>query len=157
LGKRGATSTRDALSDPTGSLFAKPSSPLLNLRRWPRKVRKGAYQPDDEPASQLLNNTPCLWFADGAENSYDNRMTDNVFDMATLRPLDALIKELGGLDECRRLGFVFEDQNNIMSLSTAGMGYLCFVKAAGIASVAEAFAAGYQCRAEEYDATLDKV
>jgi hypothetical protein len=76
-------------------------------------------------------------------------MSDNVFDMATLRPLDALIKELGGLDECRRLGFVFEDENKIMSLSTAGMGYLCFVKAAGVTSVAEAFAAGYQCRAEE--------
>jgi hypothetical protein len=84
-------------------------------------------------------------------------MSDNVFDMGTLRPLEALIRQLGGLDECRRLGFVFEDENKIMSLSHAGMGYLCFVKAAGIAGVAEAFAAGYQCAAEEHEAKLDKV
>jgi hypothetical protein len=83
-------------------------------------------------------------------------MSENVFDMGTLRPLEALIKELGGLDECRRLGFVFEDENKIMSLSHAGMGYLCFVKAAGITNVAEAFASGYQCGAEQYEATLDK-
>jgi hypothetical protein len=84
-------------------------------------------------------------------------MSDNVFDMTTLRPLEALIGELGGLDECRRLGFVFEDENKIMSLSHAGMGYLCFVKAAGITGVAEAFAAGYQCRAEDDEAQPDKV
>ena len=84
-------------------------------------------------------------------------MSDNVFDMGTLRPLDALIRELGGLDECRRLGFVFEDENKIMSLSVAGLGYLCFVKAAGITGVAEAFAAGYQCGAEDHEAKLDKV
>jgi hypothetical protein len=29
------------------------------------------------------------------------------------------------------------------------MGYLLFVKAAGVSSMAEAFAAGYQCAAEE--------
>jgi hypothetical protein len=44
-----------------------------------------------------------------------------------------------------------------MSLSSAGLGYLCFVKAAGTTGVAEAFAAGYQCAAEEYGAKLDKV
>jgi hypothetical protein len=84
-------------------------------------------------------------------------MSDNVFDMATLRPLESLIRELGGLDECKRLGFVFEDENQIMSLSHAGMGYLCFVKAAGTTAVAEAFAAGYQCGAEEYAANLHKL
>ena len=77
-------------------------------------------------------------------------MSDNVFDFETLQPLEALIKELGGLDECRRLGFVFEDENKIMSLSHAGMGYLCFVKAAGATNPAEAFAAGYQCAGEFY-------
>lgn len=76
-------------------------------------------------------------------------MSGNIFDIETLRPLDALIRELGGLDECKRLGFVFEDENKIMSLSTAGMGYLLFVKAAGVTGVAEAFAAGYQSAAEE--------
>jgi hypothetical protein len=79
-------------------------------------------------------------------------MSDNVFDMATLRPLEALIRELGGIAECKRLGFVFEDENKIMSLSSVGMGYLLFVKAAGITGVAEAFAAGYQCRADENEA-----
>jgi hypothetical protein len=69
-------------------------------------------------------------------------MSDNVFDIGTLRPLEALIRQLGGLDECKRLGFVCEDENKIMSLSTAGLGYLLFVKAAGIPGVAEAFAAG---------------
>ena len=83
-------------------------------------------------------------------------MSDNVFDIGTHRPLETLIKELGGLDECRRLGFVFEDENKIVSLSVVGMGYLIFVKAAGVTGVAEAFAAGYQCRAEDYEAKPDK-
>ena len=84
-------------------------------------------------------------------------MSDNVFDMGTVRPLEALIRELGGLDECRRLGFVFEDENRIMSLSHAGLGYLLSVKAAGITGIAEAFAAGYQCAAEDFEAKPDKV
>ena len=83
-------------------------------------------------------------------------MSDNVFDMGTLRPLEALIRELGGLDECRRLGFVFEDENKIMSLSHAGMGYLISVKAAGVTGLAEAFAAGYQCAAEDCEAKPDR-
>jgi hypothetical protein len=75
-------------------------------------------------------------------------MSSNVYDIGTHRPLEALARLLGGLDECRRLGFVFEDENNVMSLSQAGMGYLLFVDAAGIKGAAEAFAAGYQCAAE---------
>jgi hypothetical protein len=96
-------------------------------------------------------------FADGAESDYNYGMTDNVFDMGPHRPLEALIRELGGLDECRRLGFVFADESKIKSLSQAGLGYLLFVRAAGITSVAEAFAAGYQCAAEFYDPQIDKV
>jgi hypothetical protein len=84
-------------------------------------------------------------------------MSDNVFDIGSHRPLETLIKELGSLDECRRLGFVFEDENKIMSLSTAGLGYLLFVKARDITDVAEAFAAGYRCTAEEYEDKLDTV
>jgi hypothetical protein len=116
--------------------------------RWESTLRR-----PDCPSVELY------WpsFADGAESSYDRGMSDNVFDMGTLRPLEALIRELGGLDECRRLGFVFEDENKIMSLSHAGMGYLISVKAAGITGAAEAFAAGYQCAAEDYEAKLDKV
>jgi hypothetical protein len=95
-------------------------------------------------------------FAEGARSRYNWRMSDNVFDIGSHRPLETLIKELGSLDECRRLGFVVEDDNRIMSLSTAGVGYLLFVKAREITRVAEAFAAGYQCAAEEYEEKLDK-
>jgi hypothetical protein len=87
------------------------------------------------------------------ESRYNNGMSDNVFDIETLRPLEALTKELGGLEECKRLGFVFEDENKIMSVSVAGLGYLLFVKAAGVTGIAEAFAAGYQCRAEESESS----
>jgi hypothetical protein len=79
-------------------------------------------------------------------------MSDNVFDFETLSSLEGLVKHLGGLDECKRLGFVFEDERKVMSLSHAGMGYLCFVRAMDITKPAEAFAAGYQCAAEHYAA-----
>jgi hypothetical protein len=98
-----------------------------------------------------------LLFAEGARSRYNCGMSDNVFDIESHRPLETLIKELGSLDECRRLGFVVEDENGIMSLSTAGLGYLLFAKARDITDVAEAFAAGYQCAAEEYETKLDKV
>jgi hypothetical protein len=49
-------------------------------------------------------------------------MSDNVFDIGSHRPLESLIKELCSLKECRRLGFVFEDESKIMSLSVAGFG-----------------------------------
>ncbi len=80
-----------------------------------------------------------------AATSYNHGMSAHVFDITTLRPLEALIKEVGGLAECKRLGFVFEDEKQIMSLSIAGFEYLLFVKAAGVNSLAEAFAAGYEC------------
>jgi hypothetical protein len=72
-------------------------------------------------------------------------MPNNVFEIDTLRPLNKLVSLLGSLEECKRLGFVFEDEHKIMSLSHAGMGYLLFVEAAGVTELAEAFAAGYQC------------
>jgi len=75
-------------------------------------------------------------------------MADNVFDISTLRPLDALVEQLGSVGACRRLGFVFEDERKVMSLSHAGMGYLLFVRARGVTDLAEAFAAGYQCACE---------
>ena len=76
-------------------------------------------------------------------------MTGNTFDFETMRQLESLSKELGGLDECKRLGFVYEDENRIMSLSSAGLGYLLLVKARNVSSLAEAFAAGYQCAHDE--------
>ena len=72
----------------------------------------------------------------------------NVFDIESHRTVEALIRELGSVAKCKRLGFVFEDENKIMSLSAVGLGYLLFVKAAEVRSVAEAFAAGYECGAE---------
>ncbi len=76
-------------------------------------------------------------------------MSGNVFDIESLQPIEALAESLGGMSECKRLGFIFEDGDGVMSLSVAGMGYLLFVTARGITSPAEAFAAGYQCAHDE--------
>jgi hypothetical protein len=75
-------------------------------------------------------------------------MANNVFGIETHRSLNALVNRLGGVDTCKRLGFVSEDEHKIMSLSHAGMGYLLFVEASGVTDLAEAFAAGYQCASE---------
>jgi len=72
-------------------------------------------------------------------------MSQNTFEIGSVRQLEALIKELGGVAECKRLGFVYEDEQGIMSLSTSGMGYLVFIKARNINNLAEAFAAGREC------------
>lgn len=76
-------------------------------------------------------------------------MSQNTFDIDSVRQIEALAKSLGGLAECKRLGFIFEDAQGVMSLSKAGLGYLLSVKARGITSLAEAFAAGYECAHEE--------
>jgi hypothetical protein len=76
-------------------------------------------------------------------------MSENTFDIESVRQIDALAKSLGGLSECKRLGFIFEDGQGIMSLSVAGLGYLLHVKARDITSPAEAFAAGYLCAHDE--------
>jgi hypothetical protein len=75
-------------------------------------------------------------------------MPNNVFEMDTLRQLSHLVSLLGSLEACKRLGFVFEDERKVMSLSHAGLGYLLFVEAASVTELAEAFAAGYQCACE---------
>ena len=72
-------------------------------------------------------------------------MSQNVFDIDHVRQVEVLIKELGGVDECKRLGFVNADKEGVMRLSTSGLGYLLFVKAADVHSLAGAFAAGWQC------------
>ncbi|HTM81581.1 hypothetical protein [Asticcacaulis sp.] len=48
-----------------------------------------------------------------------------------------------------RLGFVYENEQGVIALSSAGLGFLVYVRARDITSVAEAFAAGYQAAAEE--------
>ena len=72
-------------------------------------------------------------------------MSENAFDINSIRQIEALAQSLGGLETCKRLGFIFQDAQGVMSLSTAGLGYLLFVQASDVAGLAEAFAAGYDC------------
>lgn len=78
-------------------------------------------------------------------------MSDNTYDIDSVRQIELLKQSLGGLAECKRLGFVFEDEQGVMSLSVAGLGFLLSVKARGITSLAEAFAAGYECAHDEIE------
>ncbi|OYW81709.1 MAG: hypothetical protein B7Z26_04660 [Asticcacaulis sp. 32-58-5] len=82
-------------------------------------------------------------------------MATNVVDFHNMQPIERLCKTLGD-DECRRLGFLLDDEHGITVLSTAGFGYLLFVEAAGVTSLAEAFSAGYQCAAEFHNADLEE-
>jgi hypothetical protein len=84
--------------------------------------------------------------------SYQYLMTEsNAYDIETVRQIEVLAKSLGGIAECKRLGFIHENNEGVMSLSSAGLGYLLYVHARGITSPAEAFAAGRQCALEEND------
>lgn len=60
-----------------------------------------------------------------------------------------LAESVGGLAAAKCLGFIFEDDQGVMSLSAAGLGYRLFIEAADITSLAEAFAAGYRCAKDE--------
>ena len=40
---------------------------------------------------------------------YKAKVSENTFDIETIRQLESLSKSLGGLTECKRLGFVYED------------------------------------------------
>jgi hypothetical protein len=70
------------------------------------------------------------------------------YDIETVRQIEVLAKSLGGIAECKRLGFSYENDDGVMSLSSAGLGCLLFVRARGISSMAEAFA-GRECALEE--------
>lgn len=74
-------------------------------------------------------------------------------DFESIRQIEALRKRLGD-NECRRLGFIFDDERGVTALSTAGFGFLMFVAESGGASIAEAFANGYQCAAEFHSVSL---
>jgi hypothetical protein len=76
-------------------------------------------------------------------------MSGNTFDIESVCQIESLAESVGGLAECKRLGFISEDERGIMSLSVAGLGYLLFVKARDVTSLAEAFAGGYQCAHDE--------
>lgn len=75
-------------------------------------------------------------------------MTQNTFDINSVRQIEALKSEIG-LEEASRLGFISEDENGVTGLTAVGLSYLLFVKAVGVQSVPEAFAAGWHY-ADEY-------
>jgi hypothetical protein len=79
-------------------------------------------------------------------------VSENTFDIGTVRQLETLSKSLGGLTECKRLGFIYEDDKGVLSLSSAGLGYLLSLRARNVTSLAKAFAAGYQCAHDEKQA-----
>jgi hypothetical protein len=54
------------------------------------------------------------------------------YDIETVRQVETLSKFLGGLAECKRLGFIHEDDQGVVRLSSAGLGYLVYVRACGI-------------------------
>ena len=81
---------------------------------------------------------------------YQCRMTEsNAYDIETVRQIEVLAESLGGLAECKRLGFICESEEGVMSLSSGGLGYLLYVRARKITSLAEAFAAGREYALEE--------
>lgn len=80
-------------------------------------------------------------------------MANGVIDFQNMQQIEKLRSTLGD-GECRRLGFILDD-NGVTVLSTAGFGYLVFVEAAGVTSLPEAFAAGYQCAAEFHNSNLE--
>ncbi len=99
------------------------------------------------------NNSSRLYPPNLTFNEWDIiqlNMSQNTFEIETVRQVNLLIKELG-LAECKRLGFIYENSQGIMSLSTSGLGYLLFIKGRGITRLEEAFAAGRECAFEEIE------
>lgn len=76
-------------------------------------------------------------------------MTDDVVDFHNLPQIEKL-RETFGDAECRRLGFIVDDERGAVCLSPVGMGYLIYVDG-GVTSLAEAFAAGFQCASDLYE------
>ena len=54
-----------------------------------------------------------------------------------------LIHLVGGKDECLRLGFLGQDDNQTLILSPLGLGYLIDVVAGDVESLAESYALGF--------------
>lgn len=76
---------------------------------------------------------------------------ENVFSFDSLPQIEKLKSLLGGIDECKRLGFIYVDEQGIQSLSTAGMAYLLYVVGKNISSLAEAFALGRMTALDEVE------
>lgn len=69
-------------------------------------------------------------------------MTNNTVDMNSFRQMEALKLEMG-LEEARRLGFITQNKDGITGITLVGFAYLVYVKACGVQSLPEAFAAGW--------------
>lgn len=76
-------------------------------------------------------------------------MTRDILAFDHLRQLEKLKEIVGGLDECKRLGFIHVDGQGVQDLSAAGMGFLLYVATGSASTLAEAFAAGWQTAADE--------
>jgi hypothetical protein len=77
-------------------------------------------------------------------------MANNPLDFDHMHQVAALRSHLGD-EECRRFGFIGEDERGVTTVSAAGFGFLIFTAYEGTKSIAEAFAAGYACAADFYD------
>lgn len=80
-------------------------------------------------------------------------MSDNIFAFDSVRQIERLKETVGGLEECKRLGFIHVDEQGVQSLSTAGMGFLLYVVAKDVTTLAEAFAAGRMTAFDEIEDT----
>jgi len=75
----------------------------------------------------------------------------NGFDYESAPQLEVLIQKMGSIEKCSRLGFVTNREDGIWHLSTVGLGYLLYlaqINSDGSPEVAQAFAAGFECAAE---------
>jgi len=77
-------------------------------------------------------------------------MSGKAVDFDHMHQVEALRHRLGDA-ECRRLGFIADDERGVTVVSAAGFGFLIYLAYEGTQSIAQAFAAGYQCAADFYD------
>jgi hypothetical protein len=77
-------------------------------------------------------------------------MAENAIDFETGRTLNVLTHHLGGMDECLRLGFIYQNLDGAMVPTAAGAAYLSEVIAHAVMDAAEAFAAGYRAACEAF-------
>lgn len=67
-----------------------------------------------------------------------------MYDPDHHRMITQLIDHIGNKQECLRLGFLVNDDNETLRLSSVGKGYLINVLAAGVNALPDAYAAGYK-------------
>jgi hypothetical protein len=69
---------------------------------------------------------------------------NNVFAFDHHHQVEKLIEVVGSLDQCKKLGFVVTDEQGILNLSAAGLGFLLYIVTGYASTLPEAFAAGWQ-------------